>query len=56
MRAIARVDPFTYAVHALKSLVLKDTGFGAIGIDLLYLILFSLASMTLATKLFRRTL
>ena len=56
MRAIARIDPFTYAVHALKSLVLKDTGFGAIGIDLLYLVLFSLASMTLATKLFRRTL
>jgi ABC-2 type transport system permease protein len=56
MRAISKIDPFTYAVHALKSLVLKDTGFGAIGLDLLFLTLFSLASMTLATKLFRRTL
>jgi ABC-2 type transport system permease protein len=56
MRAISRVDPFTYAVHALKSLVLKNTGFGAIGLDLLFLTLFSLAAMTLATKLFRRTL
>jgi ABC-2 type transport system permease protein len=56
MRAISRVDPFTYAVHALKSLVLKNTGFGAISLDLLYLVLFSLVTMTLATKLFRRTL
>ena len=56
MRAISKIDPFTYAVHALKSLVLKNTGFGAIGLDLLFLALFSLASMTLATKLFRRTL
>jgi ABC-2 type transport system permease protein len=56
MRAISRIDPFTYAVHALKSLVLKNTGFGAIGLDLLFLALFSVASMTLATKLFRRTL
>jgi ABC-2 type transport system permease protein len=56
MRAISKIDPFTYAVHALKSLVLKNTGFGAIGLDLLYLTFFSLASMALATKLFRRTL
>ncbi|MBK5188549.1 MAG: ABC transporter permease [Gemmatimonadaceae bacterium] len=56
MRAISKIDPFTYAVHALKSLLLKNTGFGAIGFDLLYLALFSLVAMTLATKLFRRTL
>ena len=56
MRVISRIDPFTYAVHAFKSLLLKNTGFGAIGYDLLYLMLFSLVSMTLATKLFRRTL
>ena len=30
MRVIAAVDPFTYAVHALKSLLLKNTGFGAV--------------------------
>jgi len=56
MRVISKIDPFTYAVHALKSLVLKNTGFGAIGFDLLYLALFAVVSMTLATKLFRRTL
>lgn len=56
MRAISKVDPFTYAVHAIKSLVLKNTGFGAIGFDLLYLALFAVVSMALATMLFRRTL
>ena len=29
-RSIAVVDPFTYAVHAFKSLLLKNTGFEAI--------------------------
>jgi len=56
MRAISKIDPFTYAVHAFKCLVLKNTGFGAIGYDLLYLTLFSVIAMTLAVQLFRRTL
>lgn len=56
MRALAVVDPFTYAVHALKCLTLKNTGFGAIGYDLLFLALFTVVSMTAATMLFRRTL
>ena len=33
-RSIAVVDPFTYAVHAFKSLLLKNTGFEAIACDL----------------------
>ena len=56
MQAISRVDPFTYAVHALKSLLLKDTGFAAIGGDLMFLLIFSTVAMTVATLLFRRTL
>jgi ABC-2 type transport system permease protein len=56
MQAIAAADPFTYAVHALKSLLLKDTGFGAITGDLAYLGLFSVVAMTAATMLFKRTL
>jgi ABC-2 type transport system permease protein len=56
MRAIAAVDPFTYAVHAIKSLMLKNTGFEAIASDLAYLVLFSVVTMTVATALFRRTL
>jgi ABC-2 type transport system permease protein len=56
LRAIAAVDPFTYAVHALKSLLLKNTGIGAISLDLAYLLAFAAAAMALATVLFRRTL
>ena len=34
MQVIAVADPFTYAVHAFKSLLLKNTGFEAISYDL----------------------
>jgi ABC-2 type transport system permease protein len=56
MQMIAAVDPFTYAVHAFKSLLLKNTGFAAITFDLMYLIVFSVVAMSAATMLFRRTL
>jgi ABC-2 type transport system permease protein len=56
MQMIAVVDPFTYAVHAFKSLLLKNTGFAAITGDLTYLVIFSVIAMTAATLLFRRTL
>ena len=56
MRAIAVADPFTYAVHAFKSLLLKNTGLAAIGFDLMYLLVFSALAMTAATLLFKRTL
>ena len=56
MQAIAAVDPFTYAVHAFKSLLLKNTGFEAISYDLGFLVIFSIVMMSAATMLFRRTL
>jgi ABC-2 type transport system permease protein len=56
MQRIAAVDPFTYAVHAFKSLILKDTGLSAVSGDLLYLLAFSAVAMGAATLLFRRTL
>jgi ABC-2 type transport system permease protein len=56
MQAIAAVDPFTYAVHGFKSLLLKNTGIDAITTDLLYLVAFSIVAMTAATSLFKRTL
>jgi ABC-2 type transport system permease protein len=56
MKAIAVADPFTYAVHAFKSLLLKNTGFGAIGYDLAFLLMFSAVAMSAATLLFRRSL
>jgi ABC-2 type transport system permease protein len=56
MRAIAVADPFTYAVHGLKNLLLKNTGFAAVGADLVYLVVFSAVTMTAATFLFKREL
>ena len=56
LQVIAVVDPFTYAVHAFKSLLLKNTGFDAIAFDLLFLAVFSAIAMSLATRLFKRTL
>jgi ABC-2 type transport system permease protein len=56
MRVISTVDPFTYAVHAFKSLILKNTGMSAIAGDVLYLVVFSVVAMTAATLLFKRTL
>jgi len=56
MQVLAVLDPFTYAVHAFKCLLLKNTGLAAIAPDLLFLSLFSIAAMTLATVLFKRTL
>lgn len=56
LQAIAVVDPFTYAVHAFKSLLLKNTGFGAIGYDMALLLVFSTVAMGAATLLFKRAL
>jgi ABC-2 type transport system permease protein len=56
MQVIAAVDPFTYAVHAFKSLLLKNTGFEAITYDLMFLMIFSIVAMSAATMLFKRTL
>jgi len=56
MKVIAVVDPFTYAVHGFKELLLKNTGLGAIGFDLAFLALFTVIAMVSATLLFKRTL
>ncbi len=56
MKAIAVVDPFTYAVHGFKELLLKNTGLVAISFDLTVLVSFTIVAMGAATLLFRRTL
>src|SRR6266481_3172058 len=40
LRAIAKVDPFTYAVHGFKALLLKESGLVAIVPDIMYLSIF----------------
>ncbi|HVX86101.1 MAG TPA: ABC transporter permease [Phycisphaerae bacterium] len=56
MRLITAADPFTYAVHGFKEVLLKNTGLAAVGADLLFLGLFAFGTMALATLAFKRTL
>jgi ABC-2 type transport system permease protein len=56
LQAIARVDPFTYAVHGFKALLLKESGLVAIVPDMVYLSIFAIATLALAVPLFKRTL
>jgi len=56
LRGIAYVDPFTYVVHGFKSLLLKETGLGAVVPDMIYLSIFAVVALALAVPLFKRTL
>jgi ABC-2 type transport system permease protein len=56
LRAIAKVDPFTYAIHGFKAILLKEGGFVAIQYDLLFLFVFGIGTLLIATPLFKRTL
>jgi ABC-2 type transport system permease protein len=56
LQSIALVDPFSYAVHGFKSLLLKQAGIAAIWQDLVYLTLFAMICFAIATPLFKRTL
>ncbi len=56
LRAIAIVDPFTYAIHGFKATLLKDGGFTAIQFDVLFLYVFGIGTLLIATPLFKRTL
>jgi ABC-2 type transport system permease protein len=56
LQAIAHVDPFTYAVHGFKAVLIKDGGFDAIRLDLLFLFAFGAITLAIATPLFKRSL
>jgi ABC-2 type transport system permease protein len=56
LQMIANADPFTYAVHAFNSLLLKNTGRTAITSDLAFLLVLSAVAMTAATLILKRTL
>jgi ABC-2 type transport system permease protein len=56
LRALAVVDPFTYCIHGFKAILLKDGGFVAIQYDLLFLFVFGIGTLLIATPLFKRTL
>jgi ABC-2 type transport system permease protein len=56
LRAIAKADPFTYAVHGFKALLLKEASLPSILPDMVYLSLFAFVTLSVAIPLFKRTL
>jgi len=56
LRAIAVVDPFTYAVRALRTLLLQGAGLAAITPDLLVLSATGAVALVLSAAVFRRSL
>jgi ABC-2 type transport system permease protein len=53
---ISFIDPFSYAVHGFKALLLKEAGFVAIWSDVVYLSAFATLMLTGTVLLFKRTL
>jgi ABC-2 type transport system permease protein len=56
LRAIAKCDPFTYAVDGFKCLLLKETTLSAVWGDMLFLSIFAAVTLGIAIPLFKRTL
>jgi ABC-2 type transport system permease protein len=56
LRAIAKCDPFTYAVDGFKCLLLKETSLSAVWGDVLFLSIFAAVTLAVAIPLFKRTL
>jgi ABC-2 type transport system permease protein len=56
LRVMSVANPFTYAIHGFKSILLKDGGFVSIQNDLLFLFVFGIGTLLIATPLFKRTL
>jgi ABC-type multidrug transport system permease subunit len=56
LRAIAKCDPFTYAVDGFKCLLLKETSLSAVWGDMLFLTIFAAVTLGIAIPLFKRTL
>ena len=56
LNGLSVVFPMRYAVHALRNLLLKGVGFGAVLPDFLMMGAFALTMLVLSTLLFKRTL
>ncbi len=56
LRWISFVDPFTYTVHALRNLTLKNTGIEGIYRDVLILLCFAAVMIAGSMALFKRQL
>jgi ABC-2 type transport system permease protein len=56
LKWVSVIDPFTYAVHALRNLTLKNTGIEGIYVDVLVLLGIAAVMTTFSIILFKRQL
>jgi ABC-2 type transport system permease protein len=56
MQVLSRMDPFTYAVHGFRAVLLKDVGPSAIATDLAFLTVFPIVCVATVLALFPRRL
>jgi ABC-2 type transport system permease protein len=56
LRWITVINPEAYAVHALRSIILRDQGLAIIGMDLAALCLFTGLMVVIGVSTYRRTL
>jgi ABC-2 type transport system permease protein len=56
LRWVTVINPEYYAIHALRSIILRGQGLNVIAVDLMALIVFSVLMIALGISTFRRTL
>jgi len=56
LRWISVINPEAYAIHALRSIILRGQGLDVIGVDLFALMLFCAAAIFVGIATYRRTL
>jgi len=56
LKAFANVNPETYSVHALRAILFKGAGLWAVKEDFLFLAVFAVITITIATLTFKRGL
>lgn len=56
LKAFAKVNPETYSVHAIKALLFKGIGIRGIETDFIFLAVFAISTLTIATITYKREL
>jgi ABC-2 type transport system permease protein len=56
LRAFAVINPETYSVHALKAILFKGACLKGIEMDFIFLSIFALITLTIATLIYKREL
>ena len=56
LKTFAIANPETYSVHALRSILFKNAGLSAVQGDIVFLTIFAIITITIATAIFKRGL